>query len=182
MPIKTLQIPTADGQADAFAAFPDHGERHPGVLMYADGFRHPARAAGDGARTGRARLLRARPQLLLPARPGTGGRASRLHRRRGPGRGLAQLMPLIEAHTAERVLGDADAYLKFLTTQPEVCAGPVAVTGYCTGGLYAMRTRRGPPQPGWPQSPHSTAPWASTGPASSPSSQPGSTSATPKAT
>lgn len=38
MPTKTLQIPTPDGQADAFAAFPDHGERHPGVLMYADGF------------------------------------------------------------------------------------------------------------------------------------------------
>lgn len=30
MPTKTLQIPTADGHADAFAAFPDHGERHPG--------------------------------------------------------------------------------------------------------------------------------------------------------
>ena len=38
MPIKTLQIPTTDGQADAFAAFPDRGERNPGVLMYADGF------------------------------------------------------------------------------------------------------------------------------------------------
>jgi carboxymethylenebutenolidase len=49
-------------------------------------------------------------------------------------------MPLIEAHTAERALHDADAYLRFLTTQPEVAAGPVAVTGYCIGGLYAMRT------------------------------------------
>lgn len=38
MPTKTLRIPTTDGQADACAAFPDHSERHPGVLMYADGF------------------------------------------------------------------------------------------------------------------------------------------------
>ncbi len=53
---------------------------------------------------------------------------------------FAQLMPLIEAHTTERVLSDADAYLRFLTTQPEVGAGPVAVTGYCIGGLLAMRT------------------------------------------
>ncbi|UUU36571.1 dienelactone hydrolase family protein [Streptomyces sp. CA-210063] len=53
---------------------------------------------------------------------------------------IAKLMPLIEAHTAERVLSDADAYLRFLTTQPEVGAGPVAVTGYCIGGLLAMRT------------------------------------------
>jgi carboxymethylenebutenolidase len=53
---------------------------------------------------------------------------------------MAQVMPLIEAHTAERVLSDADAYLSFLTTQPEVGAGPVAVTGYCIGGLLAVRT------------------------------------------
>ncbi|GGU65786.1 dienelactone hydrolase [Streptomyces albospinus] len=53
---------------------------------------------------------------------------------------IDQLMPLIEAHTAERVLSDADAYLRFLTAQPEVGAGPVAVTGYCIGGLLAMRT------------------------------------------
>ncbi|SOE33931.1 hypothetical protein SAMN05442782_11035 [Streptomyces sp. OK228] len=38
MPTKMLHIPTADGQADAFAAFPDGGGRHPGVLMYSDGF------------------------------------------------------------------------------------------------------------------------------------------------
>ena len=38
MPTKTLRIPTADGQADAFAAFPDAGGRRPGVLMYPDGF------------------------------------------------------------------------------------------------------------------------------------------------
>ncbi len=38
MPAKMLHVPTADGRADAFAAFPGHGERHPGVLMYPDGF------------------------------------------------------------------------------------------------------------------------------------------------
>lgn len=30
MPTKMPHIPTADGQADAFAAFPDGGGRHPG--------------------------------------------------------------------------------------------------------------------------------------------------------
>ena len=53
---------------------------------------------------------------------------------------VAQLMPLVEAHTTERARSDADAYLGFLTTQPEVSAGPVAVTGYCMGGVLAMRT------------------------------------------
>ncbi|MFF2063020.1 dienelactone hydrolase family protein [Streptomyces sp. NPDC058200] len=140
MPTKLLQIPTTDGQADAFAAFPDHGERHPGVLMYADAFgirpvlREMARElAGHGYyvlvpnffyRHGPA------PLIELPEHIGEEVRSA----------AVAQLMPLIKAHTAERVLSDADAYLRFLTTQPEVGAGPVAVTGYCIGGLLAMRT------------------------------------------
>ncbi|NUK17140.1 dienelactone hydrolase family protein [Streptomyces lunaelactis] len=142
---KTLQIPTADGQADAFAAFPDRGERHPGVLMYADGFgirpvlREMAHElAGHGYyvlvpnlfyRHGPAPVIELPEHIGEEVRPAV----------------FAQLMPLIEAHTAERVLSDADAYLRFLTTQPEVGAGPVAVTGYCIGGLLAMRTAAAPP-------------------------------------
>ncbi|WP_371786232.1 dienelactone hydrolase family protein [Streptosporangium subroseum] len=140
MPTKTLQIPTADGQADAFAAFPDHGERHPGVLMYADGFgirpvlREMARElAGHGYYVLVPNLFYRHgpaPVIELPEHIGEEVRPAI----------FAQLMPLIEAHTTERVLRDADAYLGFLTTQPQVSAGPVAVTGYCIGGLLAMRT------------------------------------------
>lgn len=135
-----VQIPTTDGQADAFAAFPDHGERHPGVLMYADAFgirpvlQEMARElAGHGYyvlvpnffyRHGPAPLIELPEHIGEDVRPAV----------------VAQVMPLIEAHTAERVLSDAGAYLRFLTTQPEVGAGPVAVTGYCIGGLLAMRT------------------------------------------
>ncbi|MEV0531940.1 dienelactone hydrolase family protein [Kitasatospora sp. NPDC050463] len=140
MPSKMVQIPTTDGRADAFAAHPDHGERHPGVLMYPDGFgirpvlREMARElAGHGYyvlvpnlfyRHGPAPVIELPEHIGAEARPAV----------------FAQLMPLIEAHTPERVLSDADAYLRFLTTQPEVGAGPVAVTGYCIGGLLAMRT------------------------------------------
>ncbi|WP_435279927.1 dienelactone hydrolase family protein [Streptomyces sp. 1222.5] len=140
MPTKTLQIPTADGQADAFAAFPGHGEQHPGVLMYADGFgirsvlREMARElAGHGYYVLVPNLFYRHgpaPVIELPEHIGEEARTAV----------FAQLMPLIEAHTADRVLRDADAYLRFLTAQPEVSAGPVAVTGYCIGGLLAMRT------------------------------------------
>ncbi|MET9904915.1 dienelactone hydrolase family protein [Streptomyces sp. NPDC006446] len=140
MPAKILQIPTADGQADAFAAFPDRGEGHPGVLMYADGFgirpvlREMARElAGHGYYVLVPNLFYRHgpaPVIELPEHIGEEVRPAL----------MAQLMPLIVAHTADRVLSDADAYLRFLTTQPEVGAGPVAVTGYCIGGLLAMRT------------------------------------------
>ncbi len=140
MPTTTLQIPTADGPADAFAAFPDGGGPHPGVLMYPDGFgirpvlRDMARELAEHGyyvlvpnpfhRHGPT------PVVELPEHIGEEDRTAV----------FAQLMPLIEAHTAERVLSDAVAYLGFLTAQPGVAAGPVAVTGYCIGGLYAMRT------------------------------------------
>ncbi|GAA1026051.1 MULTISPECIES: dienelactone hydrolase family protein [Amycolatopsis] len=140
MPGKTLLIPTPDGQADAFAAFPDDGERHPGVLMYADGFglRPVLRdlaleLASHGYyvlvpnyfyRHGPAPVLELPEFIGADERPGV----------------FAQVMPLIEAHTPELVLRDASAYLEFLTAQPEVSVGPVAVTGYCIGGLHAVRT------------------------------------------
>ncbi|UKY54846.1 dienelactone hydrolase family protein [Streptomyces inhibens] len=140
MPTKTLQIPTTDGRADAFAAFPDRGERHPGVLLYQDAFgvrpvlREMARElAGHGYyvlvpnlfyRHGPAPVIELPEHIGEEVRPAV----------------FAQLMPLIEAHTTERALSDADTYLRFLTTQPEVSAGPVAVMGYCMGGVLAMRT------------------------------------------
>ncbi|CAM3642941.1 dienelactone hydrolase family protein [Nocardiopsis rhodophaea] len=146
MTTKTLQIPTPDGQADAFAAFPDYGERHPGVLMYADAFgirpvlEEMARELAEHGyyvlvpnffyRHGPAPLIELPEHIGEEVRPAV----------------IAQLMPLIEAHTAERVLSDADAYLRFLSTQPGVSAGPVAVTGYCIGGLLAMRTAAAHPE------------------------------------
>ncbi|GAA3494558.1 dienelactone hydrolase family protein [Streptomyces prasinosporus] len=140
MPIKTLQIPTADGRADAFAAVPDRGGRHPGVLMYADGFgirpvlREMAHElAGHGYYVLVPNLFHRHgpaPVIELPEHIGDEARPAV----------FAQLMPMIEAHTTDRVLSDADAYLTFLTAQPEVSAGRVAVTGYCIGGLLATRT------------------------------------------
>ncbi|POX42727.1 dienelactone hydrolase [Streptomyces sp. Ru73] len=140
LPSRTLQIPAADGLADAFAAFPDDGGQHPGVLMYPDAFgirpvvREMARElAGHGYcvlvphffyRHGPA------PVVELPEYIGEDVRPAL----------IAQLMPLIEAHTPERIARDAETYLGFLTAQPEVGAGPVAVTGYCIGGLLALHT------------------------------------------
>ncbi|RNL84213.1 dienelactone hydrolase family protein [Halostreptopolyspora alba] len=140
MPTKTLQIPTTDGQADAFAAFPDRGERHPGVLLYTDAF---------GVRPVLEEMARELAEhgyyVLVP----------NLYYRHGPAPVtelpehigddirpaiISRLMPLIEEHTTERVLRDADAYLRFLITRPEVSAGPVAVIGYCIGAALAMRT------------------------------------------
>ncbi|MFI1676133.1 dienelactone hydrolase family protein [Streptomyces sp. NPDC020607] len=140
MPTQTLQIPTADGPADAFVAFPEGGERHPGVLMYPDAFglrpeleKKAVELAGHGYyvlvpnlyyRHGPA------PVLELPEHIGEEERPAV----------FAEAMPLVKAHTTERILRDAEAYLTFLTGRPEVGAGPVAAVGYCLGASLAMRT------------------------------------------
>lgn len=175
-----------DGLADAFAAFPDNGERHPGVLMYADGFciRPVLREmACELARHGHYVLV---PNFLYRHGPAPVIELSEyIGEEVGPAV-FAQLMPLIEAHATDRVLSDADAYLRFLTTRPEVAAGPVAVTGYCIGGLLAMRTAAAHPDEvaavaGFHSPVVADAPTACT--TSSPSSAPRwSTSATPRPT
>lgn len=140
MPTETLYIPTEDGHADAFAAFPAAGECRPAVLMYPDGFGiRPVlqQMACELAEQGYYVLVPnvfyrhgPAPVIELPEHIGEQARLAI----------FAQLMPMIKAHTAERTLSDADAYLRFLTTQPEASTGPVAVTGYCIGGLMAVRT------------------------------------------
>ncbi|KUJ65177.1 dienelactone hydrolase [Streptomyces albus subsp. albus] len=140
MPTKTLRIPTADGQADAFAAFPDHGERHPGVLLYMDAFgvrpelEQRARELAEHGYYVLVPNLYYRhgpaPVIELPAHIGAEIRPAVID----------QLMPFIEAHTTERIRRDADAFLRFLSAQPEVSAGPVAAIGYCMGPIWAIRT------------------------------------------
>jgi carboxymethylenebutenolidase len=140
LPFKTLQIPTADGQADAFAAFPDGDGQHPGVLLYMDAFgvrpeieQKARELAGHGYYVLVPNVYYRQgptPVIELPEHIGGDVRPAI----------IGQLMPLIQAHTPELVVRDADAYLKFLTAQPEVSAGRVAAIGYCMGGALAVRT------------------------------------------
>ncbi|MBB5918286.1 carboxymethylenebutenolidase [Nocardia transvalensis] len=137
---ETVRISTADGVADAFVAFPDEGERHPGVLLYMDIFgvrrvleERARELAGHGYyvlvpnvfyRHGNS------PVVDIPEFIGADNRQEVAGR----------VMPLYQAHTEERARRDADAYLEFLAGRPEVSDGPVAAIGYCMGAVLALRT------------------------------------------
>ncbi|MGW5700647.1 dienelactone hydrolase family protein [Amycolatopsis japonica] len=140
MPATTPSIPTPDGRSDAFAAYPEEGGTHPGVLLYPDAF-GPRPVLWDMARELADHgyyvlvpnvfyLHRPAPVFDLPDHITAEHRPTL----------FGQIMPLIEAHTTERALSDAGAYLDFLTAQPAVGAGPVAAIGYCMGAVLAMRT------------------------------------------
>ncbi|WP_018680405.1 dienelactone hydrolase family protein [Actinokineospora enzanensis] len=139
MPTKTLRIPTPDGQADAFAAFPDGDGPHPAVLMYMDaiGLRPVLRdMAATLAAHGYYVLVPnlfyrhgPAPVVELPDHIGVADRQTV----------FGKLMPIVAAHTTDHARTDAEAYLGFLADQPEVRPGPVAATGYCMGAVLALR-------------------------------------------
>lgn len=140
MPTGTLWIPTEAGRADAFVAFPDDGERHPGVLMYMDAFGLRPVLMGMARR-----LAEHGYHVLVPNLFHRGGPAPVVDLPEHIGadvrhRLIERLRPMMAELTPEAALRDADAYLRFLTTRPEVSDGPVGVVGYCMGAVLAVRT------------------------------------------
>ncbi len=139
MQTRTVEIPTPDGVADAFVAFPDHHKRYPGILLFVDaiGLRPvimemAKQLAGEGYyvlvpnifyRHGRA------PVIDVPDLSNAEARETFFQ----------QLAPVMEALTTERALNDAGAYLAHLTAQREVDGGSVGMVGYCMGGVLAFR-------------------------------------------
>ncbi|WP_274917717.1 dienelactone hydrolase family protein [Streptomyces sp. WZ-12] len=137
---ESIDLPTPDGTADAYLAHPDDGAPHPGVLLYMDAFGlRPAleemarRLAGQGYtvlvpnvlyRAGRAPVVEL-PEHINPAeRPQI----------------FEKIMPIIQSFTPELAMRDAGAYLDWLAASPLVADGPVGATGYCMGGVLAVRT------------------------------------------
>jgi carboxymethylenebutenolidase len=136
----TVDIPTPDGVADAYLAYPDDGAAHPGVLVFQDAFglRPALRDLGDRIaahgycvlipnlfyRAGRAPVLDLPEFIDLEARPEVFG----------------QLMPLIMSLTPEVVKSDSGAYLDWMAASDKITAGPVGATGYCMGGRLVVQT------------------------------------------
>jgi carboxymethylenebutenolidase len=136
----SVQIPTADGIADAFVAYPDGPGPYPAVLVYMDAF-GVRPVLTDMARTiaddGFYVLL---PNVFYRSGPAPLFDTSDLASPEGRTAVFGQARPLIRALTPDRALRDATAYLEFLADQTGAGPGPIAVAGYCMGGRLAVRT------------------------------------------
>jgi len=141
----SVDIPTQDGTADAYLAYPDDHSPHPAVLLYMDAFglrphlkNMADRLAENGYtvlvpnvfyRHGRAPLVEL-PEFIDTERPGL----------------FEQLTPLLRSLTPELADRDADAYLHWLTACPQAADGPVGITGYCMGARLALFTAGSHPE------------------------------------
>ncbi|WP_320064347.1 dienelactone hydrolase family protein [Micromonospora sp. RTGN7] len=135
----TVDVPVGDGVADAILARPDGDGPFPAVLFFMDVFGLRPRLIEMAERIASRGHVVLAPNLLHRA-----GRAplfdlSCLNDPAERGRAVERIMPLVAALTPEVVAGDTAAYLDFLATRADVAPGPVAVTGYCMGGMNALR-------------------------------------------
>jgi carboxymethylenebutenolidase len=135
-----IDVPAADGTADAYLAHPGDGASHPAVLLCMDAFglrpqlfSMAERLASNGYavlvpnlfyRHGPAPVLENLPDLLKAEnRPKL----------------MEVLMPIVASFTAGAAERDLGAYLDFLAGEEFISPGPVALTGYCMGGAQAIR-------------------------------------------
>lgn len=146
MPTTTVEIPTPDGTADAFAAFPDDGERHPAVLVYMDviGLRPVLYGMAEQLAAHGYYVLVPNVFYRHGAAPVVEVPDLTVAENREPF--FERVLPLLREFTAEQAVSDAGAYLDFLANQAEVRPGPAGVVGYCFGGILAVRTAAANPE------------------------------------
>jgi len=131
-----LDVPAADGTADAVLYRWTDGQRRPGVIFLPDGIgtrpsqREMARrVAGEGYNVVLPNIYYrvARPPIFLP-RPDFRDEATKTR--------FDHLKSSLPPEAMER---DGSAYVDFLAAQPEVGDGPMAIAGFCFTGQFALR-------------------------------------------
>jgi carboxymethylenebutenolidase len=132
----TVDITTPDGVADAHLTRPDEGDRHPGVLFVMDAFGLRPRIEEMADRIAARGYAVLAPNVLYRA-----GRAPvvafpDLTQEGGREAFFAEIRPLMNALTPERIAADGAAYLDELA---KVASEPFAITGHCFGARAGWR-------------------------------------------
>ena len=136
----TIDVPIADGPADAYVAAPAQGGPFPGVLLYMDAFGLRGRLEEMADRIAAQGYV-----VLVPNVFHRQGRAplidtSELLKPENREQLFEALGPMMQELTPERALRDAEGYLAWFAADDRVADTPIGTTGYCMGGALALRT------------------------------------------
>ncbi len=140
-----VDVPTADGVADAYLVRPDGAGPFPGVIVYQDAFGLRPRLEEMVDRIAARGYAVLAPNLLYRAGRAPQFDLSDLGDPERRAEALGKIMPLVGALDVASITRDAAAYLDFLAAQDGVAAGPVVIVGYCMGGMNALRTAEAHP-------------------------------------
>src|SRR4051794_21548244 len=136
MPTSRVDIPTADGVADAYLTRPGSDGPHPGVLFIMDAFGLRPRIEEMSERIAEHGYVVLAPNVFYRA-----GRAPVLPQPDfadpdARAEFMSAVRPLMDQVTPDRAASDGAAYLDHLAG---VAPGPVAITGYCMGARLGWR-------------------------------------------
>jgi carboxymethylenebutenolidase len=135
---ETLDVPAADGPADAYLTRPAQGGPFPGVVLHMDAYgirpalvAHADRLAGHGyAVLVPNAYYRDRRSPVVDEGVLRGGDRAAM---------FAAVRPLMQRLEPALVTADARAFVAFLRGHRDVADGPLGTVGYCMGGRQALR-------------------------------------------
>lgn len=137
-----IEIPAADGTAEALVARPSTGEGpFPGVILYMDAFGLRPRIQDMAQRIADWGYVVLAPNVFY--REGTASElapAGDMTTPEGREAAGAAAFPRVGRLTADKALPDMDAWVAALGKLDGVAPGPIGVTGYCMGARLAVRT------------------------------------------
>jgi carboxymethylenebutenolidase len=139
MQTTTVQIPTADGTAEAYLVKPDGDGPFPGVLFFMDAFGLRPRLEEMAERIAERGYAVLVPNLFYRDASGLLITPEELGDAEKRSAAFGRLGPMMQNLTAGRIAADSGSYLDFLAAQPGVSAEPVVAVGYCMGGRNALR-------------------------------------------
>ena len=142
MPIESIEIPAADGTAEALVARPSTGTGpFPGVIFYMDAFGLRPRIQEMAQRIADWGYVVLAPNVFY--REGTAaelapsGDMTAQEGREAAGKAA---FPRVGRLTSDKALPDIDAWVSALRALDSVAPGPIGTTGYCMGARLAVRT------------------------------------------
>ncbi len=142
MPIESIEIPAADGTAEALVARPTTGTGpFPGVIFYMDAFGLRPRIQEMAQRIADWGYVVLAPNVFY--REGTAAElAPSMDMTSQEGREAAgkAAFPRVGRLTSDKALPDIDAWVSALRALDGVASGPIGTTGYCMGARLAVRT------------------------------------------
>ena len=134
-----IEIPAADGTAEAWVSRPDD-EPRPGVLLFIDAIGLRPEIERIAARIASWGYVVVAPNLFY--RDGTAADLAPTDDLTEPGERdafFASIGPRIAGLTGERAAADIAAFVPAVRSLAGVAPGPLGVTGYCMGARYAVR-------------------------------------------
>ncbi|HWS36688.1 MAG TPA: dienelactone hydrolase family protein [Actinoplanes sp.] len=138
MPQIDVEVPAADGVAEAFLVTPEGPGPFPPVLIFMDAFGLRPRLREMAERIAGHGFAVLVPNLFYRSASGRIVAPEELADEEKRGAAFGRIMPMIQQLTADRIGADATAYLDFLTGRAEVADVPAGIVGYCMGGRNAL--------------------------------------------